>query len=96
VKHTHGEFGIAAAACHHLLLTLPNLVDGNQKVAAFMEDDVLTEPLPIATSACWGVPTGPGLGIKVDEARVQKYHALYREIGQFLPWQPGMIGSEAR
>src|SRR6202042_497839 len=29
-KHTHGEFGLAAAACHHLLLTLPNLVRGHQ------------------------------------------------------------------
>src|SRR5438445_9876898 len=33
VKHTHGELGIAAAAAHHLLLTLPNLVAGNQQTA---------------------------------------------------------------
>jgi L-alanine-DL-glutamate epimerase-like enolase superfamily enzyme len=24
-KHTHGEFGIAAAAAHHIVLTLPNI-----------------------------------------------------------------------
>jgi glucarate dehydratase len=50
-KHTHGEFGIAAAAAHHILLTLPNVVDGNQQTAQMMCDDVLKNPLPIAVRA---------------------------------------------
>src|SRR5512138_2744041 len=82
VKHTHGELGIAAAACHHIVLTLPNAIDGHQQTAAMMTDDILTEPLPIATSARWGVPHGPGLGIHVDEEKVRQYHALYEQIGQ--------------
>ena len=32
-KHTHGELGIAATACHHLVLTLPNGVEGHQQTA---------------------------------------------------------------
>ncbi|HLZ10626.1 MAG TPA: mandelate racemase/muconate lactonizing enzyme family protein [Chloroflexota bacterium] len=96
VKHTHGEFGIAATACQHLLLTLPNLVDGNQQVAFFMADDVLTEPLPIARRARWDVPTGTGLGLRVDEEKVLKYHRLYEEIGQFLPYKPEMLARETR
>ena len=57
-KHTHGELGIAAAAAHHLMLTLPNATDGAQQTAAIMADDILTEPLPIAH----GPALGPGRG----------------------------------
>lgn len=95
VKHTHGELGVAAVACHHLLLTLPNVIDGNQQVATFIEDDVLAEPLPIAQSARWGVPTGVGLGIRVDEEKVKTYHRLYEKIGQFLPYKPDMLAPES-
>ncbi|HET8698734.1 MAG TPA: mandelate racemase/muconate lactonizing enzyme family protein [Gammaproteobacteria bacterium] len=88
-KHTHGELGIAAAAHQHVLLTLPNVVDGHQQTAAIMDDDVLAEPLPIATGPTWGVPGGAGLGIRVDEDKVRTYHERYRAHGQFLPYQPG-------
>jgi glucarate dehydratase len=91
-KHTHGELGIAAAAHQHVLLTLPNIVDGHQQTAAMMEDDVLAAPLPIAAGPSWGVPVGDGLGIVVDEAKVRKYHEHYRAHGQFLPYQPSDIG----
>lgn len=92
VKHTHGELGIAAAAAHHLLLTLPNIVDGNQQTAQMMQDDVLKSPLPIASCANWGIPHGSGLGIDVDEEKVARYHQVYREHGQFLPYDPACIG----
>jgi L-alanine-DL-glutamate epimerase-like enolase superfamily enzyme len=96
VKHTHGELGIAAAACHHLLLTLPNVLDGNQHVATLMEDDVLAEPLPIVHSAHWGAPPGNGLGVRVDEEKVKSYHRLYEKIGPFLPYKPDMIALESK
>ena len=92
VKHTHGELGIAAAAAHHLLLTLPNLVDGNQQTAHMMQDDILTEPLPIASAPDWGIPRGTGLCIKVDEEKVERYHQLYCERGQFLPYDAMLLG----
>jgi L-alanine-DL-glutamate epimerase-like enolase superfamily enzyme len=93
-RHTHGELGIMAAASHHVCLTLPNLVDGNQQTAEIMEDDVLAAPLPIATGPTWGVPTGAGLCIVVDEEKVRKYQRLYEQRGQFLPYQPSMFGLE--
>ncbi|MFO0966363.1 MAG: mandelate racemase/muconate lactonizing enzyme family protein [Gemmataceae bacterium] len=86
VKHSHGELGIAAAAAHHVLLTLPNVVDGNQHTAHIMQDDILKQPLPIATGPNWGVPCGSGLGIEVDEEKVARYHQAYLERGQFLPY----------
>ena len=93
-KHTHGEFGIAAAAAQHVLLTLPNIVEGNQQTAQMMQDDVLTESLPIAQSSQWGVPLGPGLGIEIDEEKVGIYSEYYRERGQFLPNDPRQRATE--
>ena len=66
-KHTHGELGIAAAAAHHMMLTLPNATDGAQQTASIMADDMLAEPLPIAAGPRWGMPRRPGLGVEVDE-----------------------------
>jgi L-alanine-DL-glutamate epimerase-like enolase superfamily enzyme len=82
-----------AAASHHVCLTLPNLVDGNQQVAAMMADDIIRESLPTATGPTWGIPQGVGLGVEVDEEKVGRYHELYRQQGQFLPYQPEMFGS---
>jgi L-alanine-DL-glutamate epimerase-like enolase superfamily enzyme len=92
-RHTHGEFGIASAAAQHVLLTLPNILDGNQQVAYMMEDDVLREPLPIASGPDWGVPQGSGLGVEIDEDKVVHYHELYQSHGQFLPYDPAQIGA---
>ena len=90
-RHTHGELGLMAAASHHLCLSLPNLLLGNQQTAALMEEDILTEELPIATGPRWGVPNGEGLGVEVDMAQVEKYQQVYREQGQFLPYQTEMF-----
>ena len=85
-KHTHGEFGIAAAAAHHILLTLPNVTDGAQQTASVMSDDVVAGGLPIAKSPRWGVVEAPGLGIEVDTDKLQRYHEAFRRDGQFLPY----------
>lgn len=92
-RHTHGEFGIMATAAHHLSLTLPNLVDGNQQTAHMMQDDILKQPIPIASQPDWGVPEGSGLGIEVDEEKVGKYHEQYQRIGQFVPYDPNLLGT---
>jgi glucarate dehydratase len=93
-KHTHGELGIAAAAAQHILLTLPSVVEGHQQTAQMMQDDILTEILPIASSPVWDVPPGPGLGIEVDAGKLAFYAEQYREFGQFLPNGPKTTGPD--
>ena len=83
--------GIAAAAAHHIVLTLPNIVDGNQQTAQMMCDDVLKTPLPIARGPKWGMPEGAGLGIDVDEEKVHRYHESYRREGQIPPYDPSLV-----
>ena len=95
-KHTHGELGITAAACQHVLLTLPNIVDGHQQTAQMMVHDVLSEELPIARGPHWGVIDGPGLGVEVDADAVTEAAGRYRSEGQYLPWQPYLLGREDR
>jgi L-alanine-DL-glutamate epimerase-like enolase superfamily enzyme len=85
-KHTHGEFGLAAAAAQHLLLGLPNVDAGNQQTAAMMTDDILRERLPIAGGPSWGRIDRPGLGVVVDEDKIGLYHEAFRRDGQFLPY----------
>jgi L-Ala-D/L-Glu epimerase len=95
-KHTHGELGLAAAAAHHVVLTLPNGVEGHQQTAHLIEHDVLTEPLPIATGPRWGTIDAPGLGVEVDEDAVADAAARYRADGQYRPWQDDQIAKEER
>jgi L-alanine-DL-glutamate epimerase-like enolase superfamily enzyme len=85
-RHSHGDLGIAAAAIHHACLTLPNLVNGNQQTAQILVDDVVSVPLPIASTPDWGVIEEPGLGIEVDENKVKHFHDIYKLHGQFLPY----------
>lgn len=93
-KHTHGELGIAASACQHVLLTLPNIVDGNQQTAYHLQWDVLSTPVPIASGPRWDVPEKPGLSIEVDEGAVAEASERYRREGQYLPYQPEMLARE--
>ncbi len=85
-KHTHGEFGIAAAAGHHLLLAIPNAIDGAQQTASVMQDDILSQQLPIARGPRWGLIEAPGLGIEIDEDKLRHYCRVHAHDGQFLPW----------
>jgi L-Ala-D/L-Glu epimerase len=93
-RHTHGELGITAAACHHILLTLPNVVEGNQQTAHLMTGDVISEALPIVDGPDWGVPTGTGIGVEVSEEKLGLYNESYLSRGQFQPYDPSLIGAK--
>jgi len=93
-KHTHGELGLAATAAHHVLLSLPNGVEGHQQTAHMMEHDILAEPLPIASGPIWRQIEGAGLGVQVDGDAVRDAAARYRLEGQYLPWQASQLGEE--
>ena len=90
-KHTHGELGIAATASHHVMLTLPGVVLGNQQTRAHMNGDILSQPIPIVDGPTWGVPTAPGLGVAIDEEFLGAAADAYARDGQFWPYQ--QVGS---
>ncbi len=92
LKHTHGELGLTAAAGHHVMLAAPNAALGSQQTAQIMEDDILTERIPIADGPSWGRIDKPGLGVDVDEDKLMRYHEAYRKLGEFPTYSGKVAG----
>ncbi|WP_267433544.1 muconate/chloromuconate family cycloisomerase [Sphingomonas sp. GM_Shp_1] len=67
------EGGVGTAASAHLCATLPSLAWGTELFGPLLlTEDILAEPLHYADFHL-NVPTGPGLGIALDEDRVAFY-----------------------
>ncbi len=66
------ESGIAAAAILHLAAAIPACEWGVSVTNQYLSHDVLHTPLAIGNGYATA-PSGPGLGVEVDEARVRKY-----------------------
>ena len=66
------ETGIAAAAMLQLAAAIPSVDWGVSLTSLYLADDVLKQPLGIAGGHA-EVPSGPGLGIEVDEEKVRRY-----------------------
>jgi glucarate dehydratase len=83
VKHTHGEFGLTAAAFQQLLLAIPNAALGHQQTCCLLSGDILMNRIPIRSGPNWGLSDVPGIGWEVDEDALRKYHELFREQGEY-------------
>jgi glucarate dehydratase len=92
VKHTHGELGLTAAAGQHVMLAAPNAALGSQQTAQIMEDDILTEAIPIIDGPSWGRIERPGLGVDVDEDKLMRFHESYKKHGEF-PTYSGKVAT---
>jgi muconate cycloisomerase len=66
------ETGVCTAALLHLAAALPAVDWGVGLSSQYLVDDILKAPLAFAAGHVT-VPSGPGLGIEVDEARVRRY-----------------------
>ena len=93
IKHTHGELGLTAAAGHHVMLAAPNAALGSQQTAQIMEDDILTERIPISDSPSWGRIDRPGLGVDVDEDKLRRFHEDYKKYGEFPTYARKLAGA---
>ena len=70
------ESGIGTAAVLHLAAALPALDWGVSLTSQYLGEDVLATPLVFAEGHVM-VPSGPGLGVAVDEARVRRLSVLH-------------------
>jgi len=68
------ETGLAHAAGAHLCAAVPDLLLQCEFYMAtyYAQEDILTEPFPVKNGRVH-VPTGPGLGVSVDPAMLEKY-----------------------
>jgi L-alanine-DL-glutamate epimerase-like enolase superfamily enzyme len=95
LKHTHGELGLTAAAGHHVMLACPNAALGSQQTAQIMEDDILTERIPIVDKPSWGRIDKPGLGVEVDEDKLMLFHESYRKHGEYRTYSGKLAHTQA-
>ncbi len=65
------ESSIGAAAAVHLACAVPNVDWGVSLTHFYLAEDVVKEPLPLRGGAV-ALPDGPGLGVEVDEAAVER------------------------
>lgn len=79
--HSNSHLGISLAAMTHLAAAVPNLTYDCDTHYPWQDGhDLLVEPLRFEAGAI-AVPRGPGLGIKVDRAKLAKLHQQYLKCG---------------
>ena len=66
------ESSIASAAAIHLACAAPAVDWGVSLTHFYLAEDIARNPLAIGDGAV-ALPAGPGLGIEVDEAQVERF-----------------------
>ncbi|NWF82508.1 MAG: mandelate racemase [Bryobacteraceae bacterium] len=91
--HSSGELGIQLATMLHLGAVIPNLSFAADAHYHHLTDDVIEGGLMPYRDGTIAVPTGPGLGVKLDREKLRRYSELYRELGPYPydqdPHRPG-------
>ena len=72
VMHCSHDLGLKTAAIAHVAASTPNWVGGSDTTYHGLTDDILREPFVIEQGSI-PVPTGPGLGVEVDAAKVAHF-----------------------
>ena len=91
--HSSGELGIQLATMLHLGAVLPNLTFAADAHYHHLTDDIIEGgPLQYNDGAI-DVPTGPGLGVKLNRDKLAEYKELYTRLGGYPydrdPGRPG-------
>jgi glucarate dehydratase len=79
--HSDRELGVSTAAMLHLAAASPSMVYAVDSHYHDQVDDIVTAPFRYREGH-FDVPSGPGLGVKVDWDKVQKYNRVYQAQGQ--------------
>jgi L-alanine-DL-glutamate epimerase-like enolase superfamily enzyme len=70
--HCSHDLGLKTAAITHIAASTPNFSGPNDTCYHGLTDDILVEKLKIENGKI-EVPLGPGLGVEVDEGKIEKY-----------------------
>lgn len=81
--HSSGELGIQLATMLHLGAVLPNLTFAADAHYHHLLDDVIVGGKLTYHDGQIRVPDGPGLGVRLDREKVQRYAELYKELGGY-------------
>jgi glucarate dehydratase len=81
--HSSGELGIQLATMLHLGAVLPNLTFSADAHYHHLVDDVIVGGKLKYEGGSIAVPCAPGLGVKLDRAKLEQYHELFKELGTY-------------
>ena len=81
--HSGAEFGIELAAMIHTAATIPTMTFAGDAHYHYLTDDIIEGGLMKYENGCIKVPTGPGLGVTLDEDKMKFYEKYYEEKGDY-------------
>jgi glucarate dehydratase len=91
--HSSGELGIQLATMLHLGVVLPNLSFAAAAHYRHLTDDIIEGGPMRYENGAIRVPSGPGLGVRLDRDKLAQYSELYRRLGGYPydqdPLRPG-------
>lgn len=91
--HSSGELGIQLATMLHLGAVLPNLTFTADAHYHHLRDDIILGGPMTYSGGTIAVPEGPGLGVELDQAKVDEYAEDFRRLGGYPydrdPGRPG-------
>ena len=91
--HSSGELGVQLATMLHLAAVIPNLSFAVDAHYHQLTDDIILGGKMKYEAGTIKVPSGPGLGVKLDYDSLGGYNELYRRLGAYPydqdPLRPG-------
>jgi glucarate dehydratase len=81
--HSSGELGIQLATMLHLGAVIPNLSFAADAHYHHLVDDIIEGGKFEYEGGSIKVPEGPGLGVKLNRAKVEQYSELYKRLGSY-------------
>jgi glucarate dehydratase len=81
--HSSGELGIQLATMLHLGAVLPNLTFAGDAHYHHLADDVIEGGKLVYRGGAIAVPETPGLGVRLDRDRVERWAEHYRQVGGY-------------
>jgi glucarate dehydratase len=91
--HSSGELGIQLATMLHLGAVIPNLTFAADAHYHHLLDDVIDGGKMKYENGAITVPSGPGLGVKLNRDKLKEYAELYKRLGGYPydqdPSRPG-------
>jgi glucarate dehydratase len=81
--HSGAEFGVELAAMLHTAASIPTMTMPGDAHYHFLEDDIIAGGKMKYVNGAIKVPEGPGLGVELDEEKMEKYERYFEEKGDY-------------
>lgn len=81
--HSGAEFGVELAAMLHTAASIPHMTFAGDAHYHYLTDDIIEGGPMQYEDGCIRVPTGPGLGVTLDEDKMAHYEKYYEQRGDY-------------